>query len=242
MLWITQQNTQRHCVARKFACHFLLPRTDAENLQVKTLKEEAEEKNNFLLKLQRRHVTLYKAMTMYHGRSTYIFACVFFTKYHSSLPCSPDVRLRECVRRIFRPPAFIRRRSSSILRPYAHVRTAYGRRKEEKEEEGKGFFLGRRERDSSESRFDHGWGFPDASLRCAVNPVVAAGKRRKMCEDWYFWHFHFQHTKKTWASLASGYATFQSPVCPSSFSSSPFLVLDIHGEEEVKVLLALFSQ
>ncbi len=54
----------------------------------------------------------------------------------------------------------------------------------------------------------------------------------------------FSHEKKQreHGQLASGYATFQSPVCPSSSSSSPFLVSDIHGEEEVKVLLALFSQ
>ncbi len=89
--------------------------------------------------------------------------------------------------------AFLAPRLLYGVAPYAHVRTAYGRRKEEKEEEGKGFFLGGRERDSSESRFDHGWGFPDASLRCAVNQVVADEKRRKICVDWYFWHFHFQH-------------------------------------------------
>ena len=125
----------------------------------------------------------------------------FFTKYHSSLPCSPDVRLRECVRRIFRPPAFIRRRSSSILRPYAHVRTAYGRRKEEKEEEGSFSEGGSAILPNPDSIMDGVF----LMLVCGVRSIqlLPTKKRRKICADWYFWHFQFFRTKKSKENMGS---------------------------------------
>ena len=135
-------------------------------------------------------MSLFTKQRLHHGRSTYIFACVFFHKISQQSPlfarrASPWMRATH-----FSPPGFY---TASLLDPPSVRTRAYCVRPEEGGKGRRGFFLGGRERDSSESRFDHGWGFPDASLRCAVNQVVADEKRRKIWADWYFWHFHFHH-------------------------------------------------